>query len=216
MITNNFDFVDIFENKLAQYTGFKYAVCTDCCTNAILIALEMLRYLKKISKYDIIDVTKYTYMSIPMTLKNNGWHIQLTDDKWIKKYQLGVSKVFDAATDFHENMHTEYDNNSIVCISFQQKKRLSLGRGGCILTDDKKYFTLLKRLIYDGRDRHLSDKDEISYNSKDILCGYHCYMEPDKAAKGILLLNQKEYLPEYKIHSWKNYIPLDNIQDLFI
>ena len=84
------------------------------------------------------------------------------------------------------------------------------------MTDDKKYFTLLKRLIYDGRDRHLSDKDEISYNSKDILCGYHCYMEPDKAAKGILLLNQKEYLPEYKIHSWKNYIPLDNIQDLFI
>ena len=216
MISNNFDFVDIFENKLAQYTGFKYAVCTDCCTNAILIALEMLRYLKKISKYDIINVTKYTYMSIPMTLKNNGWHIQLTDDKWIKKYQLGVSNVFDAATDLHENMHMEYDNNSIVCISFQQKKRLSLGRGGCILTDDKKYFTLLKRLIYDGRDRHLSDKDEISYNSKDILCGYHCYMEPDKAAKGILLLNQKEYLPEYKIHSWKNYIPLDNIQDLFI
>jgi dTDP-4-amino-4,6-dideoxygalactose transaminase len=41
LITNNIDFINIFEQKIAVYTGFKYAICTDCCTNAIILSLAV-------------------------------------------------------------------------------------------------------------------------------------------------------------------------------
>lgn len=77
-------------------------------------------------------------MSVPMTLKNNGWTPYLIDDRWTQFYEIGNAGIFDSATDFHENMHDDYEmhNNCLVCVSFQQKKRLSLGRGGAILTDN--------------------------------------------------------------------------------
>ena len=83
------------------------------------------------------------------------------------------------------------------------------------MTNNKKYYHLLKRLVYDGRNCHMIDKDELLNNSQCILCGYHCYMEPDKAVKGILILNQKTYLPEYKEHSWKEYTSLESLSTIF-
>lgn len=218
MLLNNIDFISCFETKLSQYTGFKYAVCVDCCTNAILLSLEALNTLKKIDKNNsTLYITKYTYMSIPMTLKNNGWKISLVDDKWKKFYRIGNTNVFDAATDLHENMVNDYDVDSLVCISFQQKKRLSLGRGGAILFNNKKYLKLLLRLRYDGRDPYILDSTEILKTPNNIILGYHCYMEPDKAAKGILLLNQKDtMLKPYREYLWKDYSSLDNIKHLFV
>lgn len=218
MLLNNIDFISCFETKLSQYTGFKYAVCVDCCTNAILLSLEALNTLKKIDKNNsTLHITKYTYMSIPMTLKNNGWKISLVDDKWKKFYRIGNTNVFDAATDLHENMVNDYDIDSLVCISFQQKKRLSLGRGGAILFNNKKYLNLLLRLRYDGRDPYIPDSTEILKTPNNIILGYHCYMEPDKAAKGILLLNQKDtMLKPYREYLWKDYNSLDNIKHLFV
>lgn len=218
MLLNNIDFISCFETKLSQYTGFKYAVCVDCCTNAILLSLEALNTLKKIDKNNsTLHITKYTYMSIPMTLKNNGWKISLVDDKWKKFYRIGNTNVFDAATDLHENMVNDYDVDSLVCISFQQKKRLSLGRGGAILFNNKKYLKLLLRLRYDGRDPYILDSTEILKTPNNIILGYHCYMEPDKAAKGILLLNQKDtMLKPYREYLWKDYSSLDNIKHLFV
>ena len=38
------DLVELFEKKIANYSGSKYAVSTDCCTNAIFLCLK---YSKK-------------------------------------------------------------------------------------------------------------------------------------------------------------------------
>lgn len=211
MLDNNWEIVELFESKLARFTGFKYAITTDCCTNAIIISLEFLSKIEKISKNDVIDITPYTYLSIPMMLKNYNWKINFNNDKWISKYQLGKTLIFDAATDFKENMCNEYNNNSLVCISFQQKKRLALGRGGAILTNNLEYANVLKRMRYDGRNPMLSDNEEIK-NNKILFCGFHCYMEPDKAANGILKLNQKSLLPIYKQYSWKDYNDLRQLK----
>lgn len=214
-IQNNFDFINIFEEKLAKYTGFNYACCVDCCTNGILISLELLNHLNIIDKSIIkLGITKYTYMSIPMTLKNNNWNIYLTNNKWKKFYRIQNTNVVDAATDLHENMVRDYNEDDIVCVSFQQKKRLSLGRGGVILTNNQIYYDILKRLVYDGRNSFISDRDEIKNNPNDILCGYHCYMEPDKACQGILKLNQINTLLPYKKHSWREYEDLTKLKFL--
>lgn len=67
---------------------------------------------------------------------------------------------------------------------------MALGRGGAILFDNVEYLDILRRLRYDGRNPYMSYHIEICDKPDDIICGYHCYMEPDKAARGILLLNQ--------------------------
>lgn len=217
-IDNNMDFVSIFENKLASYTGFKYAITVDCCTNGILLACELLNRFGLIYKRCGLRFSQWTYMSVPMTLFNNGWNVTLTNDKWIKFYEIGNTKVFDSATDFHANMHDDYCafDRCMVCISFQQKKRLSLGRGGAILTDNYSFSEILKRLRYDGRNPYMSDRQEIDNFSNQMTRGYHCYMEPDKAAKGILLLNQSDsMLKPYQIHSWNEYSNLTKLNHLW-
>ena len=49
-ITNNMEFVRMFERHLSEYTGFTEAVCVDCCTNGILVTLELYRREGRISK----------------------------------------------------------------------------------------------------------------------------------------------------------------------
>jgi hypothetical protein len=52
-------------------------------------------------------------------------------------------------------------------------------------------------MVYDGRNPFKSDNDEVENNSNDIILGYHCYMDPEKAAIGITKLNQLRvpYMP---------------------
>lgn len=203
MISDNMDFVDEFESKLAEYAGSKYAVCTDCCTNAVLISLFLKKSILRIS--DSVGIPKRTYMSIPMTLKLFGFDVSLEDRDWEEYYSINDATtgestgVIDAAVFFKEGLWNEIDvPGKLVCLSFQQKKRLSLGRGGAILTDSSYFYSILKRLVYDGRNPRIPDSVEISEHPKDIKLGFHSYMEPDKAARGILALNQPSTLREYK------------------
>ena len=183
-------FVRIFEGALAEYTGFREAVCVDCCTNGILVSLETLRRMGKISKENDLLIPCRTYMSVPMTLINNGWKVKLVGRDWICCYAIPPSPVYDAATDFDRNMAIRYPDDAIVCVSFQQKKRLSLGRGGAILLNDMDFAGVLRRMVYDGRNPFISDNAEVDQYPGDILLGYHCYMDPEKAALGIARLNQ--------------------------
>lgn len=225
MIDDNMDFVDIFEQKLADYMHSQYCVCTDCCTNALLLSLEANVILGQIDKHSSnIVVPAHTYMSVPMTLQNNGWKVAFSDEKWSSRYSLKTTSndgcardicIIDAAVDFKEGLMDEITSNAFVCLSFQQKKRLSLGRGGAILTNNVDIYSVLKRLVYDGRNPRINDTDEVNTKTNDIICGYHFYLEPDKAAKGILLLNQPSTLKPYqkigyaeypdlrKLHIWK-------------
>ena len=67
-----------------------------------------------------------------------------------------------------------------MCLSFQYKKHLSLGRGGMILTDNYQDYQTLIKMSYDGRTRGLpwgeQPIDEI---------GYHYYMTPETAQLGL-------------------------------
>lgn len=211
IIDNNMDFNDIFEKKLCDYTGFKCAVCVDCCTNGIIVALELLQRLGEVDKGETLSIPKRTYMSVPMSLKLHGWNVEFEDNKWYKSYRIGNTSVIDAATDFKQDMTYDYPlKNDIVCVSFQQKKRLSLGRGGAILLDDEYKYKLLKRIVHDGRDSHKRQYDEVNFNSDDIILGYHYYLEPEKAALGIMKLNQE--LPQYKEHSYLEYPDLTQLK----
>ena len=67
-----------------------------------------------------------------------------------------------------------------MCLSFQYKKTLSLGRGGAILCSSQEEYDTLKRMSYDGR---VDDAPWRKQNIKTI--GYHYYMTPETAKLGI-------------------------------
>ena len=164
-----------FENKLADFFGSQYGIATDCCTHAIELCL---RY----NEIKSVTCPTNTYISIPFTLKklNIEWHFE--DKKWADYYFLGNTNIIDAAVLWRKNC---YIKNTFMCISFQYKKHLSLGRGGIILTDDVSAYYDLSKMRYDGRDLAVPWQDQ---NFTSI--GYHYYMTPETAELGLKKFNQ--------------------------
>lgn len=207
------DFVTMFEALLCKYTGFQHAICVDSCTNALMISLEARRLLGTIpsDKTQKLTVPMHTYLSVPMMLLRNGWNFCFVDQKWQESYRLGYS-VVDAATHFEKNMSQRYYPSQTICVSFQQKKRLSLDQGGAIFTNEKSLADLCRRLRHDGRDSRRSYVDEVQINPDNIILGWHAYMSPEKAAKGILLLNQEHLLPPYVKRGWSDYPDISHLK----
>ena len=174
-----FEYVKKFENELASFYGSPYAVATDCCTHAIELCL---RYLKP----NKIEIPQNTYISIPFTCEKLGINWNFSSEKWEDFYYLKGTNIIDGAVFWKEN---GYINNTFMCLSFQFKKHLNLGRGGAILLQDKKDYDILKKMSYDGRD--LSKP----WSEQDIkIIGYHYYMTPETGLDG---LKKIEKLKDY-------------------
>jgi dTDP-4-amino-4,6-dideoxygalactose transaminase len=92
-----------------------------------------------------------------------------------------------------------------MCLSFQFKKHLSVGRGGMILTDNFESYEQLKKMSYDGR------LPNIPWAEQDIdTLGYHYYMTPETAQLGLDRFSKAKD-SEPKQWSWKDYPDLTNM-----
>jgi dTDP-4-amino-4,6-dideoxygalactose transaminase len=165
-----FNIVSDFESLISNFYNAPYAVATDCCTHAIELCLR-LKEIKQTS------CPKHTYLSIPMIFKkiNIQWHWE--DKNWENFYRLGDTNIIDAAVFWKEN---GYIPGTMMCLSFQFRKHLSLGRGGMILLDNKEDYHELIKMSYDGRTR---DKPWAEQTVSSM--GYHYYMTPETAQLGI-------------------------------
>ena len=166
----SFNIVKEFEEKIADFYGAPYGVSVDACTHGIEICL---RYVGA----NEIVVPKRTYLSVPMLANKMNLELKWKDEDWRDYYEIGNTGVYDAAVLWKEN---SYIPKSFMCISFQFQKHLSLGRGGIILTDDKEARDELKKMSYDGR---TPDKPWREQNVTTM--GYHYYMTPETAQKGL-------------------------------
>ena len=166
----SFKVIDDFEDKIAEFYDAPYAVAVDCCTHAVELCL---RY-KKVKKF---TVPPNTYPSIPNLAKKIGIEFEWKEEDWSDFYFLGGTNIVDAAVLWKEN---SYIPNSLMCLSFQFQKHLSLGRGGMILTDDKESKDELKKMSYDGREPDTPWRDQ---NISSM--GYHYYMTPETASLGL-------------------------------
>jgi dTDP-4-amino-4,6-dideoxygalactose transaminase len=163
--------VNKFEKLIANFYGAPYAVATDCCTHAIELCLrnEDIQYT--------VNCPTRTYISVPMTFEKLGLAWQFDDYEWQDYYHIGCTNIIDAAVYWKAR---GYIPGSKMCLSFQHKKHLSLGRGGMILLDDHDDYVKLKKMSYDGR------TDELPWAEQDIdTIGYHYYMTPEIAQTGI-------------------------------
>ena len=184
------DIVDIFERKVADWWGAKYAVAVDCCSHAIFLSFKYLLETGQVTDMDTIVVPKHTYVSVPLQVIHAGLKVRFKDFGWKGSYPLYPTRVIDAGV-----MWTEggYVADSLMCLSFQIKKAVPIGRGGAVLVDDPDAYSWLKLASYDGRD--LTTPYDIEGHLK--IQGWHMYMTPEDAARGILLMDQVGDLGSY-------------------
>ena len=188
--------VNQFEKTIANFYGSTYAVAVDCCTHAIELCLRLTKPA---------DVTspKHTYLSVPMTFEKLNlswaWH----DTYWKDYYYIGNTNIIDAAVYWKRD---GYIDNTLMCLSFQYKKHLTIGRGGMILLDRKDQYEQLLKMRYDGR------TDDKPWAEQDIdTIGYHYYMTPEQASLGLEKLAIAKLL-EPKLWSYKDYPDLTKMK----
>ena len=191
----SFSKITEFENKIAKFFGSPYAVAVDCCTHGIELCL---RY-KNIKK---IEVPKRTYISIPFLANKLNIDLEWKDEIWTNYYYL-TNDIIDAAVLWGSN---SYIPKTFMNISFQFRKHLALGRGGVILTDDKKAALDLKKMSYDGRDPTIPWREQ---NIKSM--GYHYYMTPETAQLGLDKLEDsiKTKPRLWMINDWPDLTQMD-------
>ena len=107
------------------------------------------------------------------------------EEDWNDYYYIDNNtnyKIIDAAVLWKPN---SYISGTFMSLSFQFQKHLSLGRGGMILTDNKKAAVELKKMSYDGR------LPDIPWREQNIsMMGYHYYMAPEIAMLGLKKLSE--------------------------
>jgi dTDP-4-amino-4,6-dideoxygalactose transaminase len=184
----SFEVIKTFEQEIANFFGAPYAVATDCCTHGVELSL---RY----TNAQEINVPKRTYLSIPFLSNKLNIKRNWVDNEWVDYYYL-TDNVIDAAVLWKPN---SYISGTFMSISFQFRKHLSLGRGGCILTDNKKAAQQLKKMSYDGRS---PDKSWSVQNIDTI--GYHYYMTPETAQLGLDKLPDAIQTPpkQWTVNDW--------------
>ena len=192
----SWDSVFEFESIVSKWFGAKYGIAVDSCTHGIELCL---RYIG----VDEIEVPKRTYLSIPFLSNKLNVPLKWKDEDWRDYYEIGNSGVYDAAVLWREN---SYIPNTMMCLSFQFQKHLSLGRGGMILLDDEDSYKSLRKMVYDGREPSIPWRDQ---NIDTI--GYHYYMTPETAKLGIKkfkdAINQTPR--KWKLDDWPDLTQLE-------
>tara|TARA_B110000483_G_scaffold238017_2_gene313850 strand:- start:979 stop:1569 length:591 start_codon:yes stop_codon:yes gene_type:complete len=179
----SFEAISKFERKIADFFGAPYAVAVDCCTHGLELCLRF-------NKAKIIEVPKHTYISVPFLANKLNIKLKWKDEKWQDYYYI-TDNIIDAAVLWERD---SYIKGKFMCISFQFRKHLSLGRGGIILTDNLRAAKELKKMSYDGRDPNVPWRNQ---NISSV--GYHYYMTPETAELG---LQKLEHAISTKPQKW--------------
>ena len=174
MTSTSYAAVDQFEKEIASYCGSKYSVAVDSCCNAIFLCC----YYKKVQ---IVEIPKNTYPGVASAIIHAGGKINFrSNDYWSAEnyYALYPYDIIDSALNISPDIHIK---NRFTCLSFHAKKQLPIGRGGMILTDDKKAYEWFKIARFDGRNPVPLIKDHIKF------AGWNFYMTPEQASRGLML-----------------------------
>jgi dTDP-4-amino-4,6-dideoxygalactose transaminase len=190
-----FSQVTTFEKEIANFYNAPFAVATDCCTHALELSLI---YTKSKEAF----CPTRTYVSVPMTFMKLGLDWSFNELCWEDYYYISEN-IIDAAVYWKKD---GYIPNTFMCLSFQFKKHLSLGRGGAILCSTEQDYFALKKLSYDGR---LPDKPWAEQDIETI--GYHYYMTPETAQLGLDRL-PTAISKEAKQWSYEDYPDLRNMK----
>ena len=160
-----------FERTIAKHCGSPYGVAVESCSAALFLCCLYLKVKQ-------VTIPKKTYFSVPFSIVHAGGKVKFKDKKWRGAYQLKPYPIIDSAMRFRKNMYKPGDYQ---CLSFQYSKHIPIGRGGIILTDNKKAAKWFRLMRNDGRREIPKDKDNVK------LAGWNAYMTAEQAARGLEL-----------------------------
>lgn len=193
MKVDAFKVVRDFEAALCEYTGARYAVTTNSCTMAILLACAWCAAEERriaIKNGDAImpilpevSIPKLTYVGVPMAVRHAGFRTNFRNIPWRGIYRLDPLPVYDAARWFTSGMFGDWTGKA-VCVSFHWSKTLGIQQGGAILHDSPDADEWLRRARFDGRAEGVPPAQDTG-----IIMGWHCYMSPEVAAEGLVRLS---------------------------
>ena len=184
--------VAAFEGAVARHVGAEHAVALDNCTNA----LEMcLRYLKVGDRPDVkVRLPRHTFLSVPMAVMHAGARPEFVNHEWVGQYRLDPYMVWDSAAQLEPGSY----QGGLMCLSFQFKKPVPIGKGGMVCTGSSQVADWLRRARYLGR-----RQSPFPYPLERVTeLGWNRTMTPEQAARGLTLL---ELAPPTKVGSWKDY-----------
>jgi len=156
-----------------------------------------------------VTIPKITYPSAACAIVNAGGQVGFDDRDWQQEgwYYLKNAGIIDSAKYLCRGMYwnkeyphaSTYFRGCFVCLSFHAKKAIPIGRGGAILTGNKKAYEWFKCARFDGRHEAPLNKDTLA------MAGWNMYMTPEQAARGLELM---QWIKDV------NILPPDPYQDL--
>jgi hypothetical protein len=138
--------------------------------------------------------------------------LRFNDYYWEYKHQLGPYPIWDAAMFWKKD---GYIPGSLMCLSFQSKKHLPIGKGGMILLDDASLYKSLGSKRLDGLDFDKFNQGEYKGLNVDTM-GYHYYLHSRDAARGLLLFDELKDVPQkpWDINIYSNVSQFNIFNDI--
>lgn len=169
----SWEVVGQFERRMAWYCEAPYAVAVDTCTAALFLCFKRF-------KFQTAAMPSRTYLGVACAAKHAGCELYLRTMDWTGAYTIqdvrGGRVVVDSACRLNRGMF----DGATTCLSFQYRKHLKIGRGGMILTADADDAAWFCKARFCGR---------AEPNGAPEFVGWHCFMEPERAARGLVLLD---------------------------
>lgn len=162
-----------FEAAIAEHCGSRHAVAVDTCSMALFLCC---RYLN----VGDVSIPRRTYVSVPCSILHAGGRVVFDDRDWEGEYKLDPYPIVDSACRFRRGMHQP---GTFRCLSFNVRKHLPIGRGGMILCDDADAAEWFRLARFSGRHEVPLTEDT------PAMIGWSAYMEPERAARGLMLLS---------------------------
>lgn len=184
-MSGSFEVVEEFEARVADFAGAKHAIATMTGTAALFLSMAYQWRRECMLRGAVPEVTipARTFISVPMAALQLGAHVTLRDFKWGGIYTLYPWNIVDGALRFKREM---YVPGTLHCLSFHARKTLNIGEGGMILTDNAWAAEWLRAARYSGRQSPHYRPEAV------VMMGYQAYMTPEKAARGLHLMDYIE------------------------
>lgn len=160
-----------FEKTIAKYCNAPYGIAVESCSAALFLCCLYLKVKE-------VNIPKHTYHGVPCAIINAGGSVKFHNNSWKGSYSLHPYPIIDSAIRFKKDM---YVPDTYFCLSFQYSKHIPIGRGGMILTNNKKARDWFRLMRADGRKEVPNSKDKVK------LIGYNMYMISEQAARGLSL-----------------------------
>ena len=133
----------LFEQEFAKYVGVKYALFTNCCTNALKMAFK---YYKELGYDAYFIVNPNTYCATYAAAEETGLKKKGMKYVWTSVHFGGVKET--TKVHIEDSAHRIEPNDPMIgkirCYSFHPNKNMTANYGGMIVTNDKKIYNKLK------------------------------------------------------------------------